>query len=323
MSDTFLFPSFSISAQFCRRCFSVRMSSSYVPGLECERPKLQDGKDKPEPASTGSESPLCTPDITPSALTPDLSPIVAASPPKQRPRKPCFHRQTALDDQAEIQVLVEGRGLELPRGGTNHIWAEDRYPAGSSRSATPSLLEETEGQINGHEPVVVVANHKPRDTGLLSNHKPRDMNSHYKTWEHSLSNQKPSKYASSNHKTREYSSSNHKIWDHSSANHSYKPQLHVLSNHKGSDYAASNHKTAEHMLSNHKPQDYASTNHSASKEHVIGYGNHHKQHNHRPSHAHRWSPAHSRLTDEHSSDYTVRGGFYYSLEPFMHGRNFA
>ncbi|XP_072321406.1 junctophilin-3 [Eucyclogobius newberryi] len=269
----------------------------YENGLESERPKHTDG---PEPSS-GSESPLCTPDTTPSALTPDFSPIAPASPPKQRSRKTCFHRQSALDDQAEIQVLVEGRGLELQRGGANHTWAEDRY---SSRSTTPSLLEETEGQINGHEPVVVVANHKPRDKTPLTNHKPRDTNSHFKTWEHSLSNQKPSKHGSSNHKTREYSSSNHKTWDHSSANHSYKPQLHVLANHKGPDHTPSNHKAAEHVSSNHhKPQDYASTNHSV-KEHATGYGNH-KQHNHRPSagHAHHWSPAHSQQTDERSGDY--------------------
>ncbi|KAK7929817.1 hypothetical protein WMY93_006212 [Mugilogobius chulae] len=278
----------------------------YENGLESERPKHPDGKDKPEPSS-GSESPLCTPDTTPSALTPDFSPIAPASPPKQRSRKTCFHRQSALDDQAEIQVLVEGRGLELQRGGANHTWAEDRY---SSRSTTPSLLEETEGQINGHEPVVVVANHKPRDKTPSTNHKPRDSNSHYKTWEHPQPHQKPSKHASSNHKTREYSSSNHKTWDHSSANHSYKPQLHVLTNHKGPEHAASNHKAAEHVLSNHhKPQDYALTNHSV-KEHAIGYGNH-KQHNHRPSagHAHHWSPAHSRLTDERAGDYKGSSSF--------------
>ncbi|XP_039987948.1 junctophilin-3 isoform X4 [Xiphias gladius] len=155
----------------------------YGNGLECQRPKHQDAKDKDhEVISTGTDSPeLCTPDTTPPAITPDLSPVLSVptspphSPPKHahRPRNACFMRQSAVDDQsgAEIQVLVEGRGVDLPRGGANN-WTDDMYPerGGSSRSTTPSLLEEQEGQINGHE----------------------------------------HKHASSNHKSREYSSSNHK-----------------------------------------------------------------------------------------------------------------
>lgn len=254
-------------------------------------------------------------------------------------------RQSAVDDQggAEIQVLVEGRGMELPRGGANN-WTDDVYldQGGSSRSTTPSLLEEQEGQINGHEQAPV-SNHKPRDKSL-SNHKPREHASSYRAWEHS--NQKPSKHASSNHKSREYSSSNHKTWDHSSTNHkacenassNYKPQVHILSNHKASEHHVSNHKTSEHAPSNHKPQDYTSSNHNA-KDHVSSsysprehvYSNHHpKQHNpsnHKLSeHAVidqrldgltgswttestlRWSPAHSRLTEQDEecmNDYTV------------------
>uniref|UniRef100_A0A673C309 Junctophilin n=1 Tax=Sphaeramia orbicularis TaxID=375764 RepID=A0A673C309_9TELE len=160
----------------------------YGNGLECQRPKHQDGKDKDhEVISTGTDSPeLCTPDTTPPVISPDLSPVlsVPASPPRSppknthRPRNACFMRQSALDEQggAEIQVLVEGRGLDLPRGGTN-TWTDDMYPdrggGCSSRSTTPSLLEETEGQINGHE----LTNHRARDKPLtsehaLSNHNP-------------------------------------------------------------------------------------------------------------------------------------------------------
>ncbi|XP_041852612.1 junctophilin-3 [Melanotaenia boesemani] len=329
----------------------------YGNGLECQRPKHQDAKDKDhEVISTGTDSPeLCTPDTTPPVITPDLSPVLSVptspphSPPKHshRPRNACFMRQSAVDDQggAEIQVLVEGRGIDMPRGGANN-WTDDMYPdrGGSSRSTTPSLLEEQEGQINGHEQAPLT-NHKPREKSL-SNHKSREHVSSYRAWEHSLSNQKPSKHASSNHKSREYSSSNHKTWDHSSTNHkacehassNYKPQVHILSNHKALEHNMSNHKTSEHASSNHKSQDYISSNHNAKdhisssfppREHV--YSNHHpKQHN--PSnhklneHAVidqrldgltggwtaestlRWSPAHSRLSEqdeERMNDYTV------------------
>ncbi|XP_070770736.1 junctophilin-3 isoform X2 [Enoplosus armatus] len=157
----------------------------YGNGLECQRPKHQDAKDKDhEVISTGTDSPeLCTPDTTPPVITPDLSPVLSVptspphSPPKHahRPRNACFMRQSAVDDQggAEIQVLVEGRGMDLPRGGANN-WTDDMYPdrGGSSRSTTPSLLEEQEGQINGHEQAPL-SNHKPREKSL-SNHKSRE-----------------------------------------------------------------------------------------------------------------------------------------------------
>lgn len=244
-------------------------------------------------------------------------------------------RQSAIDDQggAEIQVLVEGRATDVLRGGANS-WTDEAYPerGGSSRSTTPSLLEEQEGQINGHEQAPL-SNHRPREKAS-SNHKS------YRTWEHS--NQKPSKHALSNHKSREYSSSNHKTWDHST-NHklcelpssNYKPQVHILSNHKSSEHHMSNHKTSEHASTNHKSQDYISSNHNV-KDHVASShnprehasSNHHpKQHNlpnhklneHAEKHdgfargwtaesTLRWSPAHSRLTghdEERSEEYTV------------------
>uniref|UniRef100_A0A673C0T8 Si:ch211-146m13.3 n=1 Tax=Sphaeramia orbicularis TaxID=375764 RepID=A0A673C0T8_9TELE len=305
--------------------------SFHIYGNECQRPKHQDGKDKDhEVISTGTDSPeLCTPDTTPPVISPDLSPVlsVPASPPRSppknthRPRNACFMRQSALDEQggAEIQVLVEGRGLDLPRGGTN-TWTDDMYPdrggGCSSRSTTPSLLEETEGQINGHE----LTNHRARDKPL-ANHKSREHGPAYRTWEHSLSNQKPSKHVSSNHKSREYSSSNHKTWDHSSANHNtssnYKPQVHILSNHK--DHNMSNHKTSEHALSNHKPQEYIMSNHTIKDHAPSALSNHAHPKLHPPLHSDhqldwttdgtlRWSPAHSRLPErdeERTSDYTV------------------
>uniref|UniRef100_G3PT23 Si:ch211-146m13.3 n=1 Tax=Gasterosteus aculeatus TaxID=69293 RepID=G3PT23_GASAC len=155
---------------------------------------------KYEQQSTGTDSPeLCTPDTTPPVVTPDLSPVlsVPTSPPRSpsrhahRPRNACFMRQTAVDDQggAEIQVLVEGRGVDVPRGGANN-WTGDTYPerGGGSRSATPSLLEEQEGQINGHEQAPL-SNHRPREKSS-SNHKSREHASSYRAWEHSLANQK-------------------------------------------------------------------------------------------------------------------------------------
>uniref|UniRef100_A0A8C7GR75 Junctophilin 3a n=1 Tax=Oncorhynchus kisutch TaxID=8019 RepID=A0A8C7GR75_ONCKI len=190
-------------------------------GLECQRPnKHQDNKDH-EIISTGTDSPeLCTPDTTPPLITPDLSPVLSVppSPPRSpptskqghshRPRNACFMRQSAVDDQgggAEIQVLVEGRGMDFQRGGANN-WTEDMYPdrgGHSSQSTTPSLLEEQEGQINGHQQAP--SNHKPREKAS-TNHKSREhTSSSYRSWEHSSSyNQKPSKHTSSNHKSREY-----------------------------------------------------------------------------------------------------------------------
>uniref|UniRef100_A0A3Q2CC43 Junctophilin n=1 Tax=Cyprinodon variegatus TaxID=28743 RepID=A0A3Q2CC43_CYPVA len=170
----------------------------YGNGLEFQTLKHQDAKDKDhEVISTGTDSPeLCTPDTTPPVITPDLSPVLSVptsplrSPQKHvhRPRNACFMRQSAVDDQggAEIQVLVEGRGMDLQRPGADS-WTDDLYPerGASSRSTTPSLLEEQETQINGHEQVPL-SNHKPREKSL-STHKSRD----YRAWEHSLSNQKP------------------------------------------------------------------------------------------------------------------------------------
>uniref|UniRef100_A0A3P9PT18 Junctophilin 3a n=1 Tax=Poecilia reticulata TaxID=8081 RepID=A0A3P9PT18_POERE len=153
----------------------------YGNGLECQALKHQDAKDKDhEVISTGTDSPeLCTPDTTPPVTTPDLSPVlsVPTSPPRSpqkhvhRPRNACFMRQSAVDDQggAEIQVLVEGRGVDLPRPGANS-WT-DAERGGSSRSTTPSLLEEQETQINGHEQQAPLSNHKPREKPS-SSHKP-------------------------------------------------------------------------------------------------------------------------------------------------------
>ncbi|KAJ7994542.1 hypothetical protein DPEC_G00250550 [Dallia pectoralis] len=287
----------------------------YGNGLECERPKkhldVKDNKDH-EVVSTGTDSPeLCTPGTTPPVMTPDLSPVLSVppSPPRSprpakhphRPRNACFMRQSAVDDHggAEIQVLVEGRGMDLLRAGANN-WTEDMYPdcgLHSSRSTTPSLLEEQEGQVNGHEQAP--SNHRLREKASAS-HKSRELtSSSYRSWEHS--NQKPSKRASSNHKSREFTSSNHKTWDHtvSSTNHkacenvssNYKPQVHISSNHKALEHNLSNHKTSEHASSNHKlPQDYACPGHSpkvhlssanphnSPGEHV--YSNHHPKQQH-------------------------------------------
>nr|XP_057932873.1 junctophilin-3 [Doryrhamphus excisus]XP_057932874.1 junctophilin-3 [Doryrhamphus excisus]XP_057932875.1 junctophilin-3 [Doryrhamphus excisus] len=319
----------------------------YGNGLECQRPQHQDAKDKDhEVISTGTDSPeLCTPDTTPPVITPDLSPVLNVpvcpprSPPRRvhRPKNACFMRQTAVDDHggAEIQVLVESRGTGMLKGDANN-WADDQYPdrGCSSRSTTPSLLEEQEVHINGHDPVPL-SNHKLREKPI-SNHKVRE----HRSWEHSSSNQKSSKHASSNHKSREYASSNHKTRDHSSSNHkaservssNYKPQVHISSNHN-----MSNHKTSEHASANHNSQDYISSNHNP-KDHVASsynprehaFFNHVKQHNpcnhklseHAGIHQRqdgvaegwtaestlRWSPAHSRLTErdeERTNEYTV------------------
>ncbi|KAM9423908.1 junctophilin-3 isoform 1-T2 [Salvelinus alpinus] len=283
-------------------------------GLECQRPnKHQDNKDH-EIVSTGTDSPeLCTPDTTPPVITPDLSPVLSVppSPPRSpptskqghshRPRNACFMRQSAVDDHggAEIQVLVEGRGMDLQRGGANN-WTEDMYPdRGGLSSQSPSLPEEQEGQVNGHEQAP--SNHKPREK-VSTNHKSREhTSSSYRSWEHSSSyNQKPSKHTSSNHKSREYMPSNHKTWDHSSSstNHracenassNYKQQVHISSNHKALEHNLSNHKTSEHASSNHKScQDYTCSNH-IPKDHVSSannndprehvYSNHHSKQQH-------------------------------------------
>ncbi|XP_061671767.1 junctophilin-3 isoform X2 [Syngnathoides biaculeatus] len=239
----------------------------YGNGLGCQDLQHQNAKDKDhEIISTGTDSPeLCTPDTTP----PDLSPPNHL----HRPRNACFMRQSAVDDQgrSEIQVLRESRGVELLKGGAND-WADDIYPdqGCSSRSTTPSLLEEQEGQINGHDQVPLF-NHKLHER--LSNHMVWEDNSSHRAWEQSVSNQKSSKHAS-NHKSREYTSSIHKTWDHSSTNHnacqhasSKYRQVQSLSNHNALEHNMTNHKTSEHGSSNHKSQDYISSNHNPN-DHV-------------------------------------------------------
>uniref|UniRef100_A0A3Q3E1G1 Junctophilin 3 n=1 Tax=Labrus bergylta TaxID=56723 RepID=A0A3Q3E1G1_9LABR len=129
----------------CRVMAHFQIFPCVFTGLECQRPKHQDAKDKDhEVISTGTDSPeLCTPDTTPPVISPDLSPVlsVPTSPPHtpqkhaHRPRNACFMRQSAVDDQggAEIQVLVEGRGVDMPRGGANN-WSDDVYPDRGVRS---------------------------------------------------------------------------------------------------------------------------------------------------------------------------------------------
>uniref|UniRef100_A0A4W4DNT4 Junctophilin n=1 Tax=Electrophorus electricus TaxID=8005 RepID=A0A4W4DNT4_ELEEL len=132
----------------------------YGNGLECQRPKRQERKEKDmEVISTGTDSPeLCTPDTTPPAQTPDLSPALSSpstppcSPPSHRARSTCFMRQSAMDEQggAEIQVLVEGRGLDNGRGSTNS-WTTDMYP----NSVSPQIRDGImfgESSLNDYQP---------------------------------------------------------------------------------------------------------------------------------------------------------------------------
>lgn len=263
--------------------------------------------------STGTDSPeLCTPDTTPPAQTPDLSPVLSnppsppCTPPSHRARSTCFMRQSAVDEQggAEIQVLVEGRGTDNGRGGA-HSWTTDMYPnrrgskGDSSRSTTPSLLEEEIGHINGHEQNS--STHHSWENGP-SNHKPIEHISSDKGWDHMPSNQKSWKHASSNHKSREYTISKHREWEHIPSSHKpmdhnsskIKPQVHTYSNHKASGHNLSNHKTHEHSSSNHKPKEYISTHvkpqdrassHYNPREHVPSYrkSHEHVHSNHKPS----------------------------------------
>lgn len=254
--------------------------------------------------STGTDSPeLCTPDTTPPAQTPDLSPVLSnppsppCTPPSHRTRNTCFMRQSAVDEQggAEIQVLVEGRGMDNGRGGA-HSWTADMYPnrrgskGDSSRSTTPSLLEEEIGHINGHEQNS--STHHSWENGS-SNHKPIEHISSDKGWDHMPSNQKSWKHASSNHKSREYTISKHREWEHIPSSHNsmdhntskIKPQVHTYSNHKASGHNLSNHKTHEHSSSNHKPKEYISTHakpqdrassHYNTREHVSSYRKSHE-----------------------------------------------
>ncbi|KAG9267077.1 junctophilin-3-like [Astyanax mexicanus] len=288
----------------------------YGNGLECQRPKRQDRKEKDmEVISTGTDSPeLCTPDTTPPVQTPDISPVLSSpssppcTPPSHRARSACFMRQSAVDEQggAEIQVLVEGRGMDKGRGGANS-WTADMYPnrrgskGDSSRSTTPSLLEEEIGHINGHEQNSQHSTHHTWENGS-SNHKTIEHVSSEKVWDHVSSNQKPWKHASSNHKSREYAISNHREWEHIPPSHNsvdhksskLKPQVHTYSNHKALGHNLSNHKTHEHSSSNHKPKEHISTHakpqdrissHYNPREHVSSYRKPHEHvhSNHKPS----------------------------------------
>ncbi|XP_076879561.1 junctophilin-3 isoform X2 [Brachyhypopomus gauderio] len=282
----------------------------YGNGLECQRPKRQERKEKDmEVISTGTDSPeLCTPDTTPPAQTPDLSPALSSpssppcSPPDHRARSACFTRQRALDEQggAEIQVLVEGRGVDNGRGGANS-WTADVYPnrrgskGESSRSTTPSLLEEEIGHVNGHE-----QNPSTRHSweNGSSNHKSAERVSSDKGWDNVPSSQKPWNYASSNHKSREHTISNHREWEHIPSSHNsmdhnsskLKTQVHTYSNHRAVGHNLSNHKIHEHSSSNHRPKEYISTHakaqdrvssHYNPREHVSSYR---KSHEHVHSH---------------------------------------
>ncbi|XP_056121698.1 junctophilin-3 [Rhinichthys klamathensis goyatoka] len=293
----------------CRlaRAIAKELSPSfhhYGNGLECQRPKHQDRKEKDlEGVSTGTDSlELCTPDTTPPAQTPDLSPVLSSpssppcSPPTHRTRNACFMRQSAVDEQggAEIQVLVEGRGMDTMRAGANN-WTAEMYPhrrgskGESSRSTTPSLLEEEIGHINGHENSSA---HHPWENGS-SNHKPIEHMAPEKVWDQMSSGQKPwKKHVSLNQKSKEHTISRKQEREHKPSNHKsvdcdsskFKPQVHIYSNHKSAGHNLSNHKTNEHASSNHKPKEFISAHekphvsyHYNPQEHVSSY---HKQHEH-------------------------------------------
>ncbi|XP_065117762.1 junctophilin-3 [Paramisgurnus dabryanus] len=266
----------------------------YGNGLECQRPKHQDRKEKDmEVISAGTDSPeLCTPDTTPPAQTPDLSPILSnpssppCSPPTHRARNACFMRQSAVEEQggAEIQVLVEGN----TRSGANS-WTTDVYPhrrgskGESSRSTTPSLLEEEIGQMNGHEQNS--STHHPWENGS-SNHKPIEHMAQDKVRDQMSSGQKPWKHVSSNQKPRERTISREREWERSPSNHNsvncdsskFKPQMQIYSNHKSVGHNSSNHKTNQHASSNHKPKEKPHVSyHYNPQEHASSYR---KQHEH-------------------------------------------
>ncbi|GLD55730.1 junctophilin-3-like protein [Lates japonicus] len=112
----------------------VLFSSAVFIGLECQGLSTRAAETKDhEVISTGTDSPGCAlGHHTPPVIT--LICCVLAYPPHphspckhaHRPRNACFMRQSAVDDQggAEIQVLAEGRGVDLPRGGANN-WTDD------------------------------------------------------------------------------------------------------------------------------------------------------------------------------------------------------
>ncbi|XP_026868780.2 junctophilin-3 [Electrophorus electricus] len=310
----------------------------YGNGLECQRPKRQERKEKDmEVISTGTDSPeLCTPDTTPPAQTPDLSPALSSpstppcSPPSHRARSTCFMRQSAMDEQggAEIQVLVEGRGLDNGRGSTNS-WTTDMYPnrrgskGESSRSTTPSLLEEEISHINGHDQNS--STHHSWENGS-SNHKSNERVSSDKGWDHVPPCQKPWKYASSTYKSREHTVSNHREWEHIPSSHNsvdhnsskLKPQVHTYSNHRALGRNLSNHKTHDHSSSSHRPKEYISTqakpqdrvsSHYNPREHVSSY---------RKSHEHVHS--HHKL-NQSLNNHTVGESSLNDYQPPEHGVN--
>ncbi len=273
-----LLPSLLIMMLFYNSSLNVTMSLYFcLLGLECQRPKHQDRKEKDlEVVSTGTDSPeLCTPDTTPPAQTPDLSPVLSnpssppCSPPTHHTRNACFMRQSAVDEQggAEIQVLVEGRGMDTMRSGANS-WTTEMYPhrrgskGESSRSTTPSLLEEEIGHVNGHENS---STHHPWENGS-SNHKPIEHMAPEKVWDQMSSNQKPWKHVSLNPKSREHTISREREREHKPSTHKsvdcdsskFKPQVHIYSNHTLAGHNLSNHKTNEHASSNHKPKEFIS-----------------------------------------------------------------
>lgn len=195
-------------------------------------------------------------------------------------------RQSAVDEQggAEIQVLVEGRGMDNMRAGANN-WTAEMYPhrrgskGESSRSTTPSLLEEEIGHVNGHENS---STHHPWENGS-SNHKPIEHMAPEKVWDQKpWKHQKSKEHTISREREREHKPSNHNSVDCDSSK--FKPQVHIYSNHKSTGHNLSNHKTNQHASSNHKPKDFISAHekphvsyHYNPQEHVSSY---HKQHEH-------------------------------------------
>uniref|UniRef100_A0A4W4DPL2 Uncharacterized protein n=1 Tax=Electrophorus electricus TaxID=8005 RepID=A0A4W4DPL2_ELEEL len=231
----------------------------------------------------------------------------------------CFMRQS---------VLVEGRGLDNGRGSTNS-WTTDMYPnrrgskGESSRSTTPSLLEEEISHINGHDQNS--STHHSWENGS-SNHKSNERVSSDKGWDHVPPCQKPWKYASSTYKSREHTVSNHREWEHIPSSHNsvdhnsskLKPQVHTYSNHRALGRNLSNHKTHDHSSSSHRPKEYISTqakpqdrvsSHYNPREHVSSY---------RKSHEHVHS--HHKL-NQSLNNHTVGESSLNDYQPPEHGVN--
>uniref|UniRef100_A0A8C5ZFD3 Junctophilin 3 n=1 Tax=Marmota marmota marmota TaxID=9994 RepID=A0A8C5ZFD3_MARMA len=117
-------------------------------GLEYQRPKHQGSCDDIEVLSTGTplqqESPeLYRKGTTPSDLTPDDSPLPAATPPPapSRSRAAHFSRQVSVDEErgGDIQMLLEGRGGDY----TRNSWGEEK--AGGCRGVRSSALRSSQG----------------------------------------------------------------------------------------------------------------------------------------------------------------------------------